>query len=115
MKYIVSSQPFLNKQLGQYENILVVNDRIPGPLSQRIVRINPPKLSPFNYSTTISSCFYAIRKENSNAEYMSISDFPELTLYLVTNGYILDYDMTKLLQNTISENRVLCVFSGEQQ
>jgi hypothetical protein len=46
---------------------------------------------------------------------MTVNDFPEFSLYLVSNGYIIDYDMTKLLQNTITENRVMCVFSGEQQ
>ncbi len=109
MKYIICSQPFLNQHTKQYQNILVVNDITPGPLSQRIVRINPPKLSPFNYSA--SHCIYAIRNE-TNGDYITINDFPEFSLYLVSNGYIIDYDMTKLLQNTISENRVLCVFSG---
>jgi len=111
MKYIISTQPYLNQYTKQYQNILVVNDRTPGPLSQRIVRINPPKLSPFN--TSLSQCIYAIRNE-ANDDYMTANDFPEFSLYLVSNGYTIDYDMTKLLQNIINENRVLCVFSGEQ-
>ena len=112
MKYIIYSQPFLNQHTKQYQNILVVNEITPGPLSQRIVRINPPKLSSFNYLS--SKCIYAIRN-SENCDYMTVNDFPEFSLYLVSNGYIIDYDMTKLLQNTITENRVMCVFSGEQQ
>ena len=113
MKYIITAQPYLNQHTKQYQNILVVNDRTSGPLSQRIVRINPPKLSPFNSSSSLSQCIYAIRNE-ANDDYMTVNDFPEFSLYLVSNGYTIDYDMTKLLQNTITENRVLCVFSGEQ-
>jgi len=115
MNYIISVEPYLNQYQKQYQNILVVNDMPSGPLSQRVVRLNPPKLSPFNDSAINRGhqCIYAIRNECLTAgyEYATLDDIPQMLLYLVSNGYKIDHDSTKLLQRTPTSKRVICVFS----
>jgi hypothetical protein len=115
MNYIISVEPYLNQYQKQYQNILVVNDMPSGPLSQRVVRINPPKLSPFNDSAINRGhqCIYAIRNDCLSAgyEYATLDDIPQMLVYLVSNGYKIDHDTTKLLQRTPMSKRVICVFS----
>jgi hypothetical protein len=115
MNYIISVEPYLNQYQKQYQNILVVNDMPSGPLGERVVRINPPKLSPFNDSAINRGhqCIYAIRNECLTAgyEYATLDDIPQMLVYLVSNGYKIDHDTTKLLQRTPMSKRVICVFS----
>ena len=115
MSYIISVEPYLNQYQKQYQNILVINQMPTGPLTERIVRINPPKLSPFTDFNThrCNQCIYAIRHDCPSAyhEYATLDDVPETLIYLVSNGYKIDHDTTRLLQRTPMAKRIICVFT----
>lgn len=116
MSYILSVEPYLNQYQKQYQNILVINQMPTGPLAERTVRINPPRLSPFNDSTAHrhNQCIYAIRSDHvtTGCEYAMLNDVAPTLVYLVSNGYKIDHDTTRLLQKTPTEKRVICVFSA---
>lgn len=117
MSYILSVEPYLNQYQKQYQNILVINQMPTGPLAERTVRINPPKLSPFTESSTshhCGQCIYAIRHNCPSAhhEYATLEDVPETLIYLVSNGYKIDHDTTRLLQRTPMAKRIICVFTA---
>jgi hypothetical protein len=117
MNYILSIEPFLNQYQKQYQNVLTINQIPPGPLAQRVIRINPPKLSPFgitNYNVA-DKCIFVIRKEGAligAQEYATVDEMPQMILYLVANGYTIDHQTTELVQRIPVTNRVVCVFKS---
>jgi hypothetical protein len=115
MSYILSVEPYLNQYQKQYQNILAINNMPSGPLAERIVHINPPKLSPFTDFNThrCNQCIYAIRHDCPSAhnEYATLEDVPDTLNYLVSNGYKIDHDTTRLLQKTPMAKRIICVFT----
>ncbi len=87
-------EPYLDRHCKQYKNILTINDIPVGPLAERVTRLNTPKLSEFIHNNV---CIYAIKDECNNI--MEINHLPKLMSYLVSNGYIIDYQMSKLLKH----------------
>ncbi len=78
-----------------------------GPLAERVVRVSLPRVSEF-YDYTTQKCTFALCK-NSQCQYMEAKDLPELLAYMMSNGYTIDYHMSKLLQR-FTPGRIVCSF-----
>ena len=82
-------EPILDSYDKTYRNILTLS-RIPeGPLANKIRRINPEKLSPFQYPPR--HCLLTISRDiffnSSGSCFMEVQDIPDIIGYLETNGY----------------------------
>lgn len=97
-------EPYLDKLCKQYRNIITLDTMPTGPLAQKVAHIRIPNLSEFEYKET--KCKFAILKDNG--KYMESSDLPALMSYMVSNGYIIDYKMTKLLEK--HTGHLICTF-----
>ena len=89
-------EPYLDRHCKQYKNILTLIEIPAGPLAERVTRIYAPNLSEFNQQRE-NVCKYAIKDECN--KYMEIEHLPKLMSYLVSNGYTIDYQMSKLLKH----------------
>jgi hypothetical protein len=102
--YTLTMQPYYDYVNQCYRNILVLNNEPVGPLKSIVKRLNPPKLSEFNYLSYDNDCcykqkcIYAICDVNNHNELMCVDDIPNLFAYLVNNDYKLDTSTTKMLQ-----------------
>ncbi len=104
--YSLTIQPYYDYVNQCYKNILVLNNEPTGPLKSIVKKINPPKLSEFNYYTYNDKCcykqkcIYAICDINNHHDFMCVDDIPNLFEYLINNGYKIDTSITKMLQNS---------------
>jgi hypothetical protein len=117
--YTLTIEPFLNTYSKQYQNIIMIDKMPEGPLSHLISHFNPPKLSPFRVNfddNNYNCCKYAIRRHynttgNKDNLYLTVDDIPSVLAYLSTNGYIIDTQITKLIQKTNYNKKLICVFT----
>ncbi len=102
--YTLTMQPYYEYVNQCYRNILVLNQEPVGPLKSIVKRLNPPRLSEFNYYTYNNECcykqkcIYAICDINNKHDLMCVDDIPNLFAFLVNNGYKIDTSITKMLQ-----------------
>lgn len=90
-------EPYLDTYNKCYKKVLTVQTQPPGPLNNYVIRKNREKLSQFQQSTPccpISSCMYILK--NDCGELFTPDTIPELVNILISNGYTVDYNMTKL-------------------
>ena len=115
MSYLLSSQPFLDKFNSCYKNILTINKMPEGPLKQYVKRINPPKLSIFSENSRCcpnSTCIYAFHSFNNKHELLCIDDIGDLFHFMVTNKYVINTELTKVIQKSGLKlsNNTICFF-----
>jgi hypothetical protein len=111
LSYTLTVEPFLNPTSKQYQNIIVIDKMPAGPLAQLVSRFAPSKLSRFQVNDDNNShcCKFAIRRNYHILpnDFLTADDIPTLLGYLSTNGYTINYDITKIVQKSI---RIVCVF-----
>jgi hypothetical protein len=111
--FAIYLEPYLNTYQKTYQTILTLDSYPEGPIQSRISRINTPSLSPFqtvsNTMTSPYSCKYVLchdqnNHSNSNKynQFMVKEDIPSLFSFLIQNGYIIDTSLTKMLNQSIS-------------
>lgn len=98
-------EPYLDRHCKQYKNILTLNEIPAGPLAERVKRINMPNLSEFRDYT--NTCKYVIMDEHN--KHMEMERLPMLMSFLVSNGYTIDYQMSKLLKQH-TPGKMICSF-----
>lgn len=104
-------EPYLDKICKQYKTILTLNEMPEGPLAQNVVRIVLPRVSEF--VVKLPECKYVLRDEFG--EYMESDKLPQVMSFLISNGYKIDYQMSKLLKNHSSgSEHIVCSFSYSQ-
>lgn len=102
--YTLTMQPYYEYVNQCYRNILVLNSEPVGPLKSIVKRLNPPKLSEFNYLSynneccSRETCIYAICNINNHHELMCVDDIPNLFAFLANNNYNVDTSITKMMQ-----------------
>jgi hypothetical protein len=103
-------EPILNSYYKTYQNVLTVSNLPAGPLSNLVMRVNTPKLSPFQSFSAFSPpptarsqmCLLALsRYPNTNNpkcgnEFMYAADIPNVIGFLESNQYKLMTDITNL-------------------
>ena len=109
-------EPYLDKHCKQYKTILTLNEMPEGPLAQNVVRIVLPRVSEFVVKSP--ECKFAILKEGVGGnvvplgEYMEADKLPQLMSFLLSNGYKIDYQMSKLLkQHSYGTGHIVCSFT----
>jgi len=115
--YSLFYQPYLDSSQQCYKNIITINMIPNGPLQTLVKKIHFNKLSSFQESSPCNkreNCGYALVSPNNISHLLTIDDIPDLFSYLLSNGYTLDYQTTKLLQknnftfNSDSNKQLLC-------
>ena len=135
--FVLYLEPILNTYYRTYQNIITLNTFPGGPLSDMVVPFSMGKLSPFQEAGVFSgnlgvrgNCTLVLLRypkglgggggslnlKNTDT-FMGADDIPSVISYLLSNGYRVDTDITKMLFKSramaggISENR----FSGDRK
>ena len=113
--YTLVVRPYLDQRNQCYKKIITVNQKPEGPLANITKQIHAPKNSEFEqYSPCCpqNNCIYAITNIDNN-ELMCISEVPNLFAFLSTNGYVVDTNMTKMMNDSKVQisNDLLCFIS----
>ena len=98
--YLLSVQPYLDRYLKCYKNIITISNKPKGPLEQIVQRINPPKLSPFKQRSPCCyepACILAIKSITEPYRLMCIDEIPSLLIFLSEHGYEIDNETTKIM------------------
>ena len=99
--YNISTQVYYHDTKGCHSRIFVI-DRYPnGPLSLITRTLRTPRLSPFKQNTSCcapQSCTVAFCHQTTKS-LLEIHEQPILLNYLLSNGYVIETELTKLLMN----------------
>jgi hypothetical protein len=115
----IQSIPWYDTHEQAYYNALTINGIPKGELANHIQRKSKPKLSPFqtyNYHNTHSheeQCPYLIYKTQYDRVPMCEDDYDWLLMFLLDNNYVVDFEMTKMINKSKFSNnqkRLLCFF-----
>jgi len=115
--HLISSEPYLDQKNECYKNIITVSPKPTGSLLSISKLIKPPKLSPFiekNRCCNTPTCIYAIMSISNTSELMCIDEIPELFSYLVSNGYTINTELTKMMNDSdirFSRKKIICFVS----
>jgi len=99
--YLISKQVYLDNHNKCYKTIIVINSKPKGKICDLVTNIRLEKLteSENNFGCCNKNlCIYAFKSLNNNCcQLMCIDEYPNLITFLSTNGYKINYQMTKLL------------------
>jgi hypothetical protein len=130
--FVLYLEPILNSYYGAYQNIITLNTRPPGPLADMVTHMSMPKLSPFQEAGVFSgirgNCALVLLRYpvhvgvggkgiKATDSFMGADDIPSVFSYLLSNGYRIDTDLTKMLFKSkamvggVSDTR----FSGDRR
>jgi len=126
--YVLYKQPFLDRFSQCYRNIVTINLIPQGPLRAFVGRAEFPPLSSFKESfCNRRLCGLVLRSirdgygngygNGDGCSFMSVDEIPDLFAFLLSNGYIIDTQLTKMInkeQFQSSEREIICFFSYEQ-
>lgn len=101
--FTLFSQPYLDKCSQQYKNIVVINLYPQGPLKQWVQPISIPAINTMFKSPSPSpSCGLALTTMNArgDSKWMDASEVPELIGFLVSNSYLVDTQITQMLNSS---------------
>jgi hypothetical protein len=119
-------EPILDSYSQTYIHVVTLSDIPQGPLSKMVKNMSLPKLSKYmsygSYSgiNVSNNCVYVLMKypiigpgvPKNIDNYMRSEDIPAIFSYLIANGYIINKDLTKMMNNSkvvmggISDNRL---------
>jgi len=109
--FTISGQAYLDRFQQCYINILTTNQVPLGPLGEKVIKIQTPPLSEFKTPgpcCPIPLCALAL-KSFQYGGIMREEEVPDLFSYLLSNGYVINEGLTKLLMKNDSENkRTIC-------
>jgi hypothetical protein len=95
-------------QCGDYQECIVLEAVPPGPLGQRVSRVQTRELSDYNRFGGCCSlrCAWAIQGGCNGL--LGVQDLPELTSWLLQRGYAIQNDATIMLQRQLPD--LMCSF-----
>ena len=100
--YQVGSTIYLHSETNCYERILTINSKPSDILGQYVITLRNNKLSPFKEFNSCNSCskicFNAIKNPTTNKLYC-FNELTEFTNFIVSNGYTIDYKLSKLMSS----------------
>jgi len=98
--YTLNSEIYLDKFNKCYKKIITINDTPDGPLKEYTKMIPNNKLSPFQENScqcNEKKCFYTLTSLQNKNDLMLIDELPNLFAFLVSNNYIIDDSITKMM------------------
>lgn len=129
-------QPILDSFSKSYYNVITLSDKPNGPLALYTRHLSFPKLSEFQENNFRNQCLIVLLKtmlshsqshfshshsqsHSSNAysshshscKYLGIDDISDVFSFLVSNGYVIEEELTHITSQFNDSRRVICVFS----
>ena len=114
--YQITSEVYLDKFNECYKNIVVIS---PKPNDASLNSITKPipreKLSPFQELSPccpLDRCIYAFLNPNNRCELLCVNDIAILSGFLTTNGFNINTDITKMMQDSdVKITKLICFIS----
>jgi len=106
--YQLSTAIYLENE--QYKKIIVINENPQGNLQTLVKNLPNKKNSPFQSNIPCSTCIHGILNPNNTSELLCFKDIAYLFTFLSTNGYTIQYDLTKILLKS-QINNLICYIS----
>ena len=112
--YRIHSEPWYDNCNQCYYNTLTIDKKPNGVLGDYVRRVQRPKLSPFqvnDYCCPETQCPFVIYKDFSDRAPICEQDYNWLLEFLIENAYTIDYQLTKMINNSELRNkskRLLC-------
>ncbi len=127
-KQIVSMylEPILDPVSKTYYDVITLSTKPLGPLSPFVRQVSFPKLSEFRGNDLRNSCLYVLLRDNdvfrsmsyshsccsSSCKYMIREDISEIFSFLVSNGYVIEEELTRVTSRLYCSSRqFICMFS----
>lgn len=130
--FVLYLEPILNSYYKTYQNVITLSIMPSGPLATMVTSMSTTKLSPFQEFGAFSSpgmftdnCVYVLLRYPKQGSgfggrgsikhpdyFMGVDDIPAVLSWLVSNGYSIDTDITKMLYKSrimiggVSESRL---------
>lgn len=116
-------QPILDPVSKTYYDVITLSNKPHGPLSLFVRYASFPKLSEFKGNNFCNSCLYVLTKFDSHSncckysessyscKYSGMEDISEIFSFLVSNGYVIEEELTRITSQFNDGKRVICVFS----
>jgi len=102
--YQISSEAYLDKFNECYKNIIVISPRpLDASLNLITKAISREKLSPFQEISPccpLDRCIYAFVHPKNKCDLLCVNDIAILFRYLTVNGYTINTDLTKIMQDS---------------
>jgi len=109
--YSLQTNVYLDPNTDQYKNIISINKKPDGPLSNYVREIKNNKLSIFDSINNNNKCFYGILNMENNYELIELCDIDILFNFLFTNNYIIQKDFNKLnFKSNLSNNLISYIY-----
>jgi hypothetical protein len=109
--YALYNQVYLDPYTKEYKNVITISSAPKGELSNLIRKSRFETLSPFKQRE--SGCSILFRSFKFYNEVMTLEELPELFVFLASNGYEIDTELTKMLnsnKNMIDSEQKLIAF-----
>jgi hypothetical protein len=107
--------PFYDVRQQQYTKILCVNAMPLGALAARVKTVRPARLSGLGGNSSSSSSNKCIHALTRSGAYMTPDELPELFAFLMSNGYTVNPELTKLAakhqSGNTNANSLVCIIS----
>ena len=102
--YQITGEVYLDRFNECYKKIIVISPKPTDPSLNSIIKlIKREKLSPFQERSNccpLSDCINAFTYPNNKCELMCVNDISILFGYLISNGFIINTDVTKIMQDS---------------
>ena len=98
--YLISKQIYLDNHNKCYKTIIIINSKPSGKLANLTTNVRLGKLAETDnlYGCCNKNlCIYAFKSFNNCCDMMCMEEYANLITFLSTNGYTINYKITKLL------------------
>ena len=118
--YQVSSDVYLDKYNDCYKKVIVIRPSPQDDILKKITKlVNTEKLSPFQDKSPCcpeDRCKYIVcnplQINNCNCDFLCVNDIHLLFNYLLSNGYKINTDVTKIMQkSSVKIKDLICYIS----
>ena len=115
--YQITSEIYLDKFNKCYKKIIIISPNPPDTLKSIIKTIPREKLSPYDESHPCQTnrCLNAFVNPNEKCELLCVDQISILFQYLLANGFIINTDITKIMQDSdVKIPNLICFISKTQ-
>jgi hypothetical protein len=111
-------EPILDPFSKSYYEVITLSNKPNGPLSSFVRILSFPKLSEFKTYDCKNQCSFVVLKSihsysshTHSCKYSGMEDISEVLSFLVSNGYVIEDELTKITSKFNGNRSVICVFS----